>query len=161
MTGYPTATLRRVIAETDVNVVLSYGHATLLDGCLRTSLLPLAADDGVGVINASAVAFGLLTSGGSTVGIDHPANERIVAAAARAAAVAERHGVDISFLANQYAIQHSGCAATLIGTTRPQHVLEAVRAATEPIDEVLLGEVLSAVADVRGTCWTVGLPENN
>lgn len=161
MTGYPIAMLRRVITETDVDVVLSYAHATLLDGCLGTSLLPLASASGVGVINASAVAFGLLTAVGSTIGIDHPANERIRAAAARAVAVAERHGVDISFLANQYAIQRSGCASTLVGTTRPDHFQAAVRAATEPIDEALLGEVLAAVADVRGTCWSVGLPEND
>jgi len=161
MTGYPMRMLRRVITETDVDVVLSYAHGTLLDGCLRTSLLPLAAEAGVGVINASAVAFGLLTSGGSTVGIDHPASQQVRAAAVRARTVAVRHGADISFLANQFAIQRSGCATTLVGTTRPEHVQEAVRAATQPIDEELLDEVLSAVADVRDTCWTIGLPEND
>lgn len=160
MTGYPIAMLRRVIRETDVDLVLSYAHATLLDGCLQTSLLPLAEDAGVGVINASAVAFGLLTSGGSTIGIDHPASAPIRAAAIRAVAVAQRHGVDIGFLANQYAIQRSGCASTLVGTTRPEHVQAALRAVTEPIDESLLDEVLATVAEVRGTCWSVGLPEN-
>ena len=33
MSGYPIATLQRVVAETDVDVVLSYSHATLLDQC--------------------------------------------------------------------------------------------------------------------------------
>ena len=34
MTGYPTAALGRAIEQTDLDVVLSYGHSTLLDTCL-------------------------------------------------------------------------------------------------------------------------------
>jgi L-galactose dehydrogenase len=161
MTGYPIPTLRRVISETDVDVVLSYAHATLLDGCLQTRLLPLAQERGVGVINAAAVALGLLTRRGSKIGIDHPATEPIRAAATRARDVAELHGADISLLANQYAIQRSGCATTLIGTAQPAHLDQAVQAATLPIDEDLLSAVLATVKDVRGLCWTSGLPENN
>lgn len=160
MTGYPIATLRRVVTETQVDVVLSYAHATLLDGCLTEALLPLAGPRGVGVINASAVALGLLTPRGSTIGKGHPAGAAIAAAADRARAVAERHGADISFVANQYAIQRSGCAVTIIGTVRPEHVRGAVEAATTAIDEALLGAILDAVADVRGRCWASGLPQN-
>jgi L-galactose dehydrogenase len=161
MSGYPVAMLRRVILETDVDIVLSYSHATLLDGCLETSLLPLARDRGVGVINASAVALGLLTSSGSRIEIEHPATEPIRAAAIRARQVAEQRGVDISFLANQYAVQRSGCATTIVGTTDPHHLRQAVAAATTPIDAELLKAVLEAVDDVRGQCWTSGLPEND
>jgi L-galactose dehydrogenase len=161
VSGYPIATLRRVIEETDVDVVLSYAHGTLLDGCLETDLLPVARDRGVGVINAAAVALGLLTRGGSRIGIEHPASAEIRAAADAARKVAERHGIDISMLANQYAIQHSGCATTLVGTAKPAHLAQAVQAVTAPIDEDVIREVLDAVRDVRGTCWTSGLPENN
>jgi len=159
MTGYPTAALRRAIEETELDVVLSYSHATLLDSCLPTSLLPVADERGVGVINAAAVALGLLTPGGSR--IEHPAGEEIRAGARRAVEAAERLGVDIAFLANQFSIQRSGCATTVIGTVKPQHLDSAVRAADTPIDEDVLAEVLAAVGPARDTCWQSGLPDNN
>ena len=103
----------------------------------------MADERGVGVINAAAVALGLLTPGGSR--IEHPAGGEIRAGARRAVEAAERLGVDIAFLANQYSIQRSGCATTVIGTVKPHHLDSAVRAAETPIDEDVLAEVLAAV----------------
>jgi L-galactose dehydrogenase len=161
MTGYPLAALRRVIVETDVDVVLCYGHATLLDGSLETSLLPEAIDRGVGLINASAVALGLLTGGPIKLKTGHPAPRSFFDAAERASAAAQRFGIDISVLANQYSIQCSGCATTLVGTTNMRHLEEIVEAATAPIDEEALAAVIAAVGDARGLSWSSGLPENN
>jgi L-galactose dehydrogenase len=161
MSGYPIATLRRAIEETDLDVVLSYAHSTLLHSCLQRDLLPLAHARGVGVINAAAVALGLLTPGGSKIGIDHPADAEIREAARRVVALCQARGVDVSFLANQYAIQRSQCPTTVVGTARPAHLDAAVAAATTPIDDGLLGEVLEVAAPVRDRCWTSGLPENN
>ena len=64
MTGYPTAMTRRVMSEYDLDVTLSYAHCTLLDACLTDDVLPLAQEREVGVINAAAVALGLLTQAG-------------------------------------------------------------------------------------------------
>ena len=161
MTGYPIPTLRRAIQQTDLDVVPSYAHGTLLDACVRRDLLPLARRRGVGVINAAAVALGLLTPGESRIGIDHPAGPRIREAARRVAAVCEANGVDVSFLANQFAIQRSGCATTVVGTVNPRHLDSAVVAARTPIDDTLLTRVLEASAEVRDTCWTSGLAANN
>lgn len=61
MTGYPVPTFRRVIQETDLDVVLTYAKSTLLDDAFTTELLPLAEEKGVGMMNAAAVALGLLT----------------------------------------------------------------------------------------------------
>ncbi|KWX66123.1 aldo/keto reductase [Mycobacterium sp. NAZ190054] len=159
MTGYPLATLRRAITETDLDVVLSYAHFTLLNTELTDGLLPVADEHKTAVMNAAAVANGLLTVGG--LRIDVPVSDAIVAAAQRAAAICRRHGVDIGHLANQFAIQRSGCATTVIGTTKPLHLDSAVRAATEPIDEELLAEVLAATAAVHQESWRTGLAENN
>lgn len=159
MTGYPTAALRRAMQETNLDVILSYAHFTLLDSCLRTSLLPTAQERGTGVINAAAVALGLLTPAGPR--IDHPAQEQIREGARRAREAAEGLGIDIAFLANQYATQRSGCATTVIGTVKPDHLDSAVRAATEPIDEDALAQVLDAVGPARDADWRSGLPENN
>jgi len=160
MSGYPVATLRRAIQETELDVVLSYAHATLLDQCIQDRLLPLAADSGVGVINAAAVALGLLTPGPMRIP-QHPAGSAIAEAADRVRELCKARGADVSFLANQFSIQRSGCATTLIGTVRPAHLDSAVAAVDAPIEEELLADVLAAAEPVRRHCWRSGLPENN
>jgi aryl-alcohol dehydrogenase-like predicted oxidoreductase len=161
MTGYPTAMTRRVMAECDLDVVLSYAHSTLLDESLAAEVQPLATERGVGVINAAAVALGLLTERGPTVPIAELVGPRTCAAARRAVEVCETHGADISFLANQYSIQRSGCATTLIGTAKRAHLDAAVAAAGEPLDEQLLDEVLAAIGPDRNLQWKSGLLQNN
>jgi L-galactose dehydrogenase len=161
MTGYPTATTLRVISEFDLDVTLSYAHSTLLDACLTDDVLPLAQERGVGVINAAAVALGLLTQAGPPPHIAQLVGEEICTIARRIVEVCKRQSADVSFLANQYSIQRSGCATTLIGTTKQQHLDSALAAAEEPIDEDLLADVLAAVGHDRGRHWISGLPQNN
>ena len=159
MTGYPTATLCRAIEHTDLDVVLCYAHNTLLDTCLQTTLLPVAAAGNVAVINAAAVALGLLTNAGPR--IEHPAGVEIRAASRRIVKACDSLGADVSFLANQFAIQRSACATTVIGTVKPAHLDAAVQAAHTPIDEELLAAVLNAARLPPQRCWLSGLPENN
>jgi L-galactose dehydrogenase len=159
MTGYPMETLRRAIAETDLDVVLSYAHYTLLNTRLADELVPLCQERGVGLINAAAVALGLLTPAGSRITV--PAGQRIVDAARRAAEVCAERGADIAFLANQFSIQRSGAATTVVGTTKARHLDAAVAAEATPIDEELLAAVLAVTAEVRDLSWSSGRPENN
>ena len=161
MTGYPTAMTRRVMTECDLDVTLSYAHCTLLDTCLTDEVLPLAQERRVGVMNAAAVALGLLTQAGPPPHIAQVVGERICTLARRVVEVCQRRGADVSFLANQYSIQRSGCATTLIGTAKQRHLDSAVAAVEEPIDEDLLAEVLAAVGPDRGRHWISGLPQNN
>lgn len=160
MTAYPTSIIRRVISEFDLDVTLSYAHCTLLDACLTDDVLPLAQERGVGVINAAAVALGLFTQAGPPPHIAQVVGEEIRTVARRAVEVCQRRGADVSFLANQYSIQRSGCATTLIGTIKQQHLDAALTAAEEPIDEDLLADVLAAVGPDRGRHWMSGLPQN-
>ncbi len=159
MTGYPLHTLRRAISETDLDVVLNYAHFTLLNTELVDGLLPTANEHGTAVINAAAVALGLLTPAGLKA--DVGASAEMLEAARRAREICDRRGADIAFLANQFAIQRCGCATTVIGTTKSHHLAAAVRAVSEPIDEDLLAEVLAATASVHAESWPSGLPENN
>jgi L-galactose dehydrogenase len=161
MTGYPTAMTRRVISAFDLDVTPTYAHCTLLDACLTDDVLPLAQERGVGVINAAAVVLGLLTQAGPPPHIAQLVGEEICTVARRTVEVCQRHGADVSFLANQYSIQRSGCATTLIGTTKQQHLDSALAAAEEPIDEDLLADVLAAVGPDKGRHWMSGLPQNN
>ena len=161
MTGYPTAMTRKVMTECDLDVTLSYAHNTLLDDCLTTEIVPLAQERGVGVINAAAVALGLLTAAGPPPHIATLVGEEIRATARRAVKVCQDRSADVSFLANQYSIQRSGCATTLIGTAKQRHLDSAVAAVSEPIDEELLAEVLATIGPDRGRHWISGRAENN
>jgi L-galactose dehydrogenase len=67
----------------------------------------------------------------------------------------------VSLLANQYSIQRSSCATTLIGTTKQQHIVLGTGGAEEPIDEEMLADVAAAVGPDRGRHWMCGLPQNN
>ncbi|MHC6594760.1 aldo/keto reductase [Arthrobacter sp. C152] len=161
MTGYPAAAMRRAMQETQLDVLLTYSHATLLDDTLARELAPVAAERGAGLINAAAVALGLLTPHGSTIGIEHPASPRVKEAAAKMVAHAASRGADIAFIANQYSIQRSGCATTLIGTGKISHLRSAVEAAENDIDEQLLEELLALRPPVEERTWKSGLDENN
>jgi L-galactose dehydrogenase len=133
----------------------------LLDDCLIDDVLPLAQERGVGVINAAAVALGLLTRTGPPPHIAQLVGEEICTSASRIVEVCQRRGADVSFLANQYSIQRSGCATTLIGTSKQRHLDSAVAAAEQPIDEDLLADVLATIGPDRGRHWISGLPQNN
>jgi L-galactose dehydrogenase len=160
MTGYPVATLARVMRETDVDVILTHSKDTLLDSALTDELAPIARERGVGVMNAAALAVGLLSPGGSRVQFDHPAGAEVQRAALAMRELAAARGADIAFIANQFAIQRTAAATTVIGAGRWPHVESAIRAAASPIDESLLEDLLALrpAAGARG--WSLGLVEN-
>lgn len=143
LTGYPIPLMSRAMRELEPDVVLSYAHGTLLDSSITTELLPIAQERGVGLINAAAVALGLLTPRGSGFGDGHPATPEIRAAADAMRALCAERGREIGEVANQYAIQRSGCATTLVGTATSRHLHAAVAAVDSAIDEELLAELIA------------------
>jgi len=56
---------------------ISYAHCTLVDACLTDEVVPLAQERGVGVINAAAVALGLLAQAGPARNIAQLVGEEI------------------------------------------------------------------------------------
>jgi L-galactose dehydrogenase len=95
------------------------------------------------------------------MGVEHPATAPIRSAARAMVDHCTARGVDIAFVANQYAVQRSGCATTVIGTARSAHLRSAVAAADAPLDEVLVAELLALRPPTEHRCWSSGLPENN
>ena len=160
MTGYPLATMRRVIADVDLDVLLTYAHGTLLDNSIG-DLGPLAEARGVGLINAAALTLGLLSPHGSNVSFEHPASATVKNSAAKMVELCRKRGVDLAFIANQYAIQRSGCATTVVGVGRSRHLSSAVEAVSAPIDEALLAELIALRPAGAARQWISGLPENN
>jgi L-galactose dehydrogenase len=161
MTGYPAPAMIRALRDTEINVSLTYAHATLLDDTLQREIGPVARDRHVGLINAATLALGLLTPRGPANPSSHPASTPIREAAQRMVALCAARGADIAFIANQYSIQRSGCVTTVIGTSTSRHLRSAVAASETSLDEDLLEELLGLRPPVDARTWTSGLPENN
>ncbi|WP_225735830.1 aldo/keto reductase [Gulosibacter chungangensis] len=160
MTGYPIHTMRRVIEQTDVDAILTYAKDTLLDDSLSTLLAPIAAERQVGLMNAAAVSLGLLTPGGTQLPFDHPAPTAVRHAAARMIEIAQAAGENIAFIANQYAIQRTKAATTVVGTAKINHLRQAIQAASTPINEPLLEQLLAQRPDPKDRPWPIGKEEN-
>jgi L-galactose dehydrogenase len=151
---YNLELLIKAMVDVDLDVVLTYAHGTLLDDSLSAVLEPVAAEQGVGLMNAAAVALGLLTNttdwfrhdvlpDGSSVRHTHPATEEIQQSAKQMIALCRDEGADISFIATQYAIQCAGAPTTVVGTTKSHHLRSAVEAVDAPIDADLLARLLA------------------
>ena len=160
MTGYPALAITRAMQQTDLDVALTYAHATLLDDTLEREIAPVAQRHRVALINAAAVALGLLTPRGPA-NPTHPATVPIREAAERMAALCAERGADIAFVANQYSIQRSGCPTTVMGTSKSDHLRSAITAAETPLDDELLQALVALRPPIASRTWTSGLPENN
>ena len=140
------APLVRLIAESDLDVVLAAGCCTLLDRTAHAALLTLAAERNVSVLAAGVFHQGIL--------VDRPAPATSTGPAAalreRAAMIrdiCERQGVSLTAAAVQYAIRQPGVAGVIVGARSPHEVEANVAALTTEIPEDVWRE-LEAVGPV-------------
>ncbi|MEO6596945.1 MAG: aldo/keto reductase [Planctomycetota bacterium] len=156
--GLPLAIFRRALAlGVPCDVMLSYCHATLFDRTL-SALAPDLAERGIGLLNASPAAMGLLSSHGPQAW--HPAPAHVKAACKRAAELCTTRGVELAELALSFSCSLPGPAATLCGTAEPDELERNVRAATTATDPELLAAVLALLAPIQDQTWVQGRPEN-
>lgn len=158
ITGYPLPILRDVAARAPVDTILSYCHYCLNDTTLAPQL-PGLAEQGIGVINASPLAMGLLTERGAPSW--HPAPPELTAACRRAADACRRRGADIADLALRFSLSHPGLATTLVGTASVENLRRNVAAVGQPPDADLLAEVRAILAPVQDLTWPSGRPDNS
>jgi L-galactose dehydrogenase len=156
--GLPLKIYPAVLDRTDVDVVLSYCHHTVFDTTL-TRLLPYLKEKGVGVINGSPLAMGLLSDHGPPAW--HPTPADIRDACARAAALCRARGPSLAKLAIQFAAGHPDIDTTLSGAASSAEIRNNVAWCAEPLDTGLLAEVQAVLQPVRDRTWPSGRPENN
>jgi L-galactose dehydrogenase len=154
MSCYPLGLLRRAVERCDLDVVISYAHYNLYNTRLLTEFMPAAEARGVGVLNASPLAMGLLTNQGPQPWFPGP--PELVAACRRAAALCRARGADISFLGMQFAYAEARVPCTLTGAARKSELDVNVRALAEPIDAALLADVMAVLDPVRDRTWPCG-----
>jgi L-galactose dehydrogenase len=158
ITGYPVHMLQEVAMQSHVDTILSYCHYNLMSTTLIESLLPFAANEGIGLINASALHMGVLTEQGAPDW--HPAPPHVHAAAQQAAQLAHEHGDCITRVALQFVLQQPHIATTLVGMRTEAEVLENVLLVGTLPDAALLAEIQALLAPVQNIMWQVGRPEN-
>lgn len=154
MSGYPLPLLKQAVERCELDVVISYAHCNLFNTRLLTDLLPAAEARGVGVMNASPLAMGLLTDRGPQPWFGGRAE--IVAACRDAAALCRARGADIAVLGMQFALGQARVPCTLTGAARPSELAVNLKAMTAPIDAALLADVMAVLDPVRDRTWPSG-----
>jgi L-galactose dehydrogenase len=158
VTGLPLKALRHVVERVPVDVILSYCHYELNDTALL-DLVPLLKAKGIGVISASPLGMGLLSTRGTPDW--HPAPARVKELCAKAASHCRAKGASIEKLAVQYAVAEPLIATTLVGTADSKNMEQNINAVEEPIDRQLLADVLEILKPIHNVTWPSGRAENN
>jgi len=154
MSCYPLGLLRQAIERCHLDVVISYCHFNLQNTRLLTELLPVAERYGVGVLNASPLAMGLLTNQGPPPW--HPAPIEVKEMCQKAAELCRERNADISFLGMQFCLAEHGIASTITGTAKRAELTENLRAMREPLDPRLLADVQAILAPIKDVTWPSG-----
>ncbi len=143
------------VAPGVVETILSFCHYEMNDTALA-DIIPYLKQKGVGIINASPTGMGLLTERGAPAW--HPAGKTIQDGCRKAVAHCKARGVDIVKVAVQFCLANPDIATTLVGTARPSNIRDNIAYANEPLDEVLLAELLEILSPVHNHNFTRGLP---
>jgi len=147
---YPHDLWERVLRSHPIDIGLSHNLYCLHDTRLA-SLLPIARERGIGIVNASPFASGLLTERGAPAW--HPADAAQRQVFAQAAAHCRSKATDIARLALQFSCANPEIATTMFSSADPEAVRRNVAWSDEPIDRDLLADVQDILAPVRNTEW--------
>ena len=134
-----------------VESILNFCHYCLNDDAL-TDYLDFFESHGGGVINASPLSMGLLTSRG--IPDWHPAPKPLVEACARAAQHCKANDYPIEKLAIQYSVGNSRIASTLFSSANPDNVRRNIAWANEEPNQQLIDEVQDIIGNQKRVTWS-------
>lgn len=154
ISGLPLSMFELLLPQMEVDIILSYCHYALNDTSLL-SLLPLLESQHIGLVSASPLSMGLLST--RPVADWHPAGDELKRVCHEAALYCQQQGVEIAQLAMQFAVQQESIPTTLVSTANPDNVLRSVRWIEEPIQTEVLEEVLRILKPVHNQTWASGL----
>ena len=158
VTGYPLQSLQKIVHNYPLDCVLSYCRYALHDTSLA-SITALLQQRGVGVINASPTAMGLLTERGAPDW--HPADQSLIDCCRQAQQLCIEQGVNITQVAMQFAVSHQAISSTLVGTANPHNLRNNIDWIEQPIDEALVAQIRQIFAPCASNVWSSGLAENS
>ncbi len=158
ITGFPLKIYPKVMDQLPVDTMITYCHYSINDTSLL-DLLPYLEDKKVGVINASPLSMGLLTSRGTPPW--HPATDEIKEACKKAAQFCTALGADLAKLAIQFSMRNERIPTTLVGTANPDNIRKNIQWIEEPMDDELLIRVQEILQPIQNKTWPIGRMENN
>lgn len=148
--AYPLPVLMELARRTPIDVVLSYSHCSLQNTQLEAQL-PELTSRGIGVINASPFAMGLLGDDGPPDW--HPAPAELRESCRRVRQYCQERGVSIAELAIQRATLDPRIATTL-STMHTQDELDRnIRAVEARVDPALFEEVRRLFGSAYDATW--------
>lgn len=152
MSCYPLELLRDVVERCSLDVVISYCHFTLQNQRLLTELLPTADRLGVGIVNASPLAMGLLTPAGPPPW--HPAPDRLKTVCREVVETCRARSIDLVNLGMQFCYREARICSTITGTAKRAELEANILAIQSPINETHLAEVQALLAPIQNEHWS-------
>lgn len=138
------------VPEGTVESVLNFCHYCLCDDALLSEL-SFFEERGIGVINASPLSMGLLSSRGAPDW--HPAPLELREACAKATQYCASQGYPIEKLAMQYSVEEKRITSTLFSSTSPQNVQRNIAYVEEPAPKELVEKVREIIGPAFGLTW--------
>ncbi|MCQ2095215.1 MAG: aldo/keto reductase [Bacteroidaceae bacterium] len=139
------------VPEGTVESVLNFCHFCLNDDKL-TEFLDYFEGKGIGVINASPLSMGLLSTRGAPDW--HPAPQSLKDACTKAARHCAAKGYPIEKLAMQYSVSNDRIATTLFSSANPDNVRRNIEWVEEDIDWALVEEVKEIIGNQMCVSWS-------
>ena len=136
--------------EGTVESVLNFCHYCLNDDAL-VDYAGCFEQHGVGIINASPLSMGLLSSRG--IPAWHPAPKQLVKACERAAQYCQDKGYPIEKLAVQFAVSEPRIASTLFSSANPDNVRRNIAWACEEPDWQIVSDVKEIIGNQQRVTW--------
>ncbi|MGC8550938.1 MAG: aldo/keto reductase [Acidobacteriaceae bacterium] len=147
---YPMDLWNRILASLDIDAALIHNHYCLNDTQLL-DVMHVAKEKGVGIINASPFASGLLTERGPADW--HPADPDARMLFRHAAQFCQSRGIAISKLALQFSSQNPDIPTTLFSAADPEIVRRNVADSEMPCDPDLVEEVRKILKPILNKEW--------
>lgn len=151
ITAFPLESFKKVIEKRSIATILSYCRYCLTDTTL-VRLVSYLKMQGVGIINASPFAMGLLTEKGPPVW--HPAAADYRDTCAKAVSYCRKKRRDLAKLALQFSVSNRDIATTLVGTGNAKKLKQDVAWIDDPIEEDLLSEVRAVLKPILNKPWS-------
>ena len=158
VSGYPMKIFKTILAQFNLDVILTYNHYTLQND-MALELVPLCQEKGVGLINAAPFSARLLTS--APLPVWHKAPDDVRDVARRAAEFCTKQGTDIAKLALQYSVANQDFASCVTGSANPERVRQWIDWLDEPLDQGLVAQVKEILRPIHNWVYVEGRPENN
>ena len=136
--GGPVRLLQQYLDTSEFEVVLSHNRYSLLDRSAEP-LFRLAADRGLGVLNAAPYGGGMLSKG---PGVQQKyaygsRDDRIRTAAEEMEAACRRHEVPLAAAALQFSMRSEMISSTVVGVSSPQRIDQTLELAAVAIPDEL------------------------